>query len=143
MQEKEHEKNLQTQRKEVILVGKAELGPVLEFISCADSGKEMKQALLTRRKQWENLSEEAVELLNTCVDAKIKINDSAEKGAGRNVCKGIEELMEMTKAEGKAEGALTVLQQLVLDGLLDISIAAERAQMSKDEFQRLLQGEAE
>lgn len=56
------------------------------------------------------------------------------KGEEKDMCKAIEELV----AEGKAEGALNVLIQLVKDGLLDMSTAAERAGMKKEEFKKFL-----
>ena len=69
------------------------------------------------------------------------------------MCKGIEELIEMGKAEGKeegkkegkaegkAEGILITLVQLVRDGLLELSVAAERANISKESFTTLLANE--
>ena len=107
-----------------------ELGPLFEFISCADSGDELEKALIEKGKHWENLSDEAIELLNVCFDAKIEIDENAEEGAGRNVCKGIEELAAKREARGEARGVLLTLIQLVRDGLLDLSVAAERANMS-------------
>ncbi len=114
-----------------------ELGPLFEFISCADSGKKLRKALQEKGNRWEQLSNEAIDLLNICLDAKLEINSSTEEGDG-NVCKGIRELEEMSKAEGKAEGILLTLLQLVRDGLLSLSIGAERAGMSEDAFEALL-----
>jgi len=62
------------------------------------------------------------------------------------VCKGIIELQEMSRAEGKAEGKaegeylgrINTLVQLVRDGLLSLVVAAERAQMTTEEFQKQL-----
>ena len=121
---------------------RTELGPLLEFISCADSGEKLYKALTERGERWENLSYEAIELLNTCIDAKIKIDENTEKGVGKNVCKGIEELMQMRKAEGKAEGILLTLVQLVQDGLLELPAAAQRANLSKEDFAALLVNES-
>lgn len=50
------------------------------------------------------------------------------------MCKGLEEFWEMVRTEGKAEGKLATLLQLVQDGLLELSIGAERAEMSVEEF---------
>lgn len=51
----------------------------------------MKQVLQKRNTQLKGLSKDAIMLLNTCVDAKIKT--ATGKGAGENVCKAIEELV--------------------------------------------------
>ena len=73
-----------------------------------------------------------------------KKSDSTE-GAG-SVCKGIEEALEIMRAEGEAkgriegriEGKLATLLQLVQDGILELSIGAERAGMSVEEFKKAL-----
>ena len=63
--------------------------------------------------------------MNICLDAKLKVKSNSMEGAG-SVCKGIEEAMEIMRAEGraegKAEGKLATLFQLVQDGLLELSI---------------------
>lgn len=51
----------------------------------------MKQVLQKRNTQLKGLSKDAIMLLNTCVDAKIKT--ATGKGVGENVCKAIEELV--------------------------------------------------
>ena len=56
-----------------------------------------------RGTKWETLSEEAIDLLNVCLKTKLKKSYDSEKGDG-NMCRGIEELCEMARAEGKAEG---------------------------------------
>ena len=74
----------------------------MEFISSASSGDKLEKAVKEKGEQWTNLSNDAIDLLNICLDAKLKI-ENTEKGVG-NVCKGIEELKEMCIARGKAEG---------------------------------------
>ena len=56
-----------------------------------------------KREKWETFSEEAIDLLNICLNAKLKKNYDSEKGAG-NVCRGIEEALEIVRAEGEAKG---------------------------------------
>ena len=82
---------------------KTELGPLLEFINVAANGKKLKNALGKRGAKWETLSEEAIDLLNVCLKTKLKKRYDSEKGAG-NMCRGIEELCEMARAEGEAKG---------------------------------------
>ena len=83
---------------------KTELGPLLEFISNAGDGKRLEKALEENQERWSVLGNEEVDLLNICLKAKLQIKGDSEKGAGNIVCKGIRELEEMRKAEGKAEG---------------------------------------
>lgn len=83
---------------------KTELGPLLEFISDAGSGKRLKMALKEKEDRWSVLGDEEVNLLNICLKTKLNITNGSEEGAGNKVCKGIIELQEMSKAEGKAEG---------------------------------------
>ena len=56
------------------------------------------------------------------------------------MCKGIIELQEMSRAEGKAEGQLLTLLALVRDGLLSLSVGAQRAGMTEKAFEELLTG---
>lgn len=132
---------------------KTEMGPLLEFINSASSGKKFTNAFETKRTIWENLSYEAIDLLNICLDAKLEIERDLEKGVG-NVCKGLEEFWEMVREEaekrgleegrekglkeGRKEGMRVTLLQLVRDGLLEESIGAERAGMSIEEFKEAL-----
>ena len=115
---------------------RTELGLVLEFFSCADSGAELKSLLIEKKENGFYLSEEAVKLINTCLHTKLEVG--VGKGEEKDMCKAIEELVAEGRAEGKAEGVLNVLIQLVKDGLLDMSTAAERAGMRKEEFKKFL-----
>ena len=80
-------------------------------------------------------------MLNICLNTKLKRKGDSEKGAD-SVCKGIEEAMEIMRARGEAqgrtEGKRNALLQLVQDGLLELSVGAERAGMSVEEFKEAL-----
>lgn len=86
------------------------------------------------------ISQEGARLLNECFDANIKIPQ--EKGAKADMCKGIEDYGLIKKAEGvregMREGKLQILLDLVMGGDLSIEIAAQKAQMSTEEFCKLL-----
>ena len=56
-----------------------------------------------RRTKWETFSEEAIDLLSICLKTKLKKSYDSEEGVD-NMCRGIEELCEMAREEGKAEG---------------------------------------
>jgi len=47
------------------------------------------------------------------------------------------------KAEGRAEGALSMLLRLAKDGIITIPIAAEKAKMTEADFEKLLEGYTE
>ena len=83
---------------------KTELGPVLEFISDAGDGKRLAKALAEKEDRWSVLGIEEINLLNICLDTKLELTSDSEEGVKNNVCKGIIELQEMSRAEGKAEG---------------------------------------
>lgn len=55
------------------------------------------------------------------------------------MCKGLEGYGEKERAEGRAEGVLTTLVELVQKGLLAVKDAAAQAGMSPEEFQEKMQ----
>ena len=57
-----------------------------------------------------------------------------EKGMEEGRARGMEE----GRAEGRAEGVLSSLVSLVKDGLISVSEAAKRADMSEEGFKRYL-----
>ena len=57
-------------------------------------------------------------------------NDGVKVGISCGISQGI--------SQGTRLGAISTLLQLVRDGLLSLSVAAERAQMSEEEFQKQL-----
>lgn len=93
--------------------------------------------MVNSEQKWENLSTEAIDLLNICLDAKLKINSDSKEGVG-SVCKGIEELKDMAREEGREEGILAAFLQLVRDGLLELSVGAERSGLSEQDFKERL-----
>lgn len=124
-----------------------ELKKMMEFISCSnDADKIIRFSEMYRDDRL--ISQEGARLLNECFDANIKIPQ--EKGAKADMCKGIEDYGLIKKAEGvregmcegmrkgMREGKLQILLDLVMGGDLSIEIAAQKAQMSTEEFCKLL-----
>ena len=112
-----------------------------DALNYSSNGDRLEQALEMKKERWSGLGNEEIELLNMCLDAKLKITEDMDgKGEDNKVCRGIEEYAAKRKAEGKAEGErlgmINTLAQLVRDGLLSLSVAAERAQMTMEEFQK-------
>ena len=75
-----------------------ELGPLLEFISCASTKEGIQKVLEEKKERWSILGNEEIDLLNTCLDAKLEITEDIKEGEKNKVCKGIEEYAEMRKA---------------------------------------------
>lgn len=89
------------------------------------------------------------ELYSSVMDILVRANETKFRKEN-DMCEALRELFKEELEEGRKEGikegirqgtrigAVSVLVQLVQDGLLSLSIAAERAQMSEEEFQQQL-----
>ena len=120
-----------------------ELKKMMEFISCSnDADKIIRFSEMYRDDRL--ISQEGARLLNECFDANIEIPQ--KEGVKADMCKGIEDYGLIKKAEGvregmrkgMREGKLQILLDLVMGGDLSIEIAAQKAQMSTEEFCKLL-----
>ena len=118
-----------------------ELGTVFEICQCANDKKKFLDLIESKRTKGFFLGREAVEMLNECVNVGIKLPDA--KGDVVDVCKAVEELKNEFKAEGKVEGIvegeLRMLVTLVKDGIISISTAADKANLSEVEFEKLIE----
>lgn len=80
-------------------------------------------------------------LYSSVMDILIRAN-GAKFSEVKNMCEALKELfkeeLEESWNDGLKIGIIATLVQLVRDGLLSISVAAERAQMSVEEFQKQL-----
>ena len=63
---------------------------------------------------------------------------AVKKKEGGNMCQALKELLQDEWSEGKAEGVLLTLVELVRDGLLTLSVGAQRSGLSESEFEKLL-----
>lgn len=70
----------------------------------------------------------AVRVMQVCTNTPFKVPEGAEV---INMCKAIEYMI----TEGERKGKLEILIGLVKDGFLDISIAADRAGITVEEFE--------
>ena len=126
-----------------------ELGAVFELCQCANDKERFLNLVESKRKKGFFLGREAVEMLNECVNVGIKLSET--KGDVVDVCKAVEELKNEFRAEGKAEGRaegraegiaegeLRMLVTLVKDGIISISTAADKANLSEVEFKKLIE----
>ena len=69
---------------------------------------------------------------------KAAMREGMEKGMEEGIARGMEEGRAEGRAEGRVEGVLSSLVSLVKDGLISVSEAAKRADMSEESFKRYL-----
>ena len=60
------------------------------------------------------------------------------QGISQGITQGIRQGISQGLSQGITQGIISTLVQLVRDGLLSISVAAERARMTTEEFQKIL-----
>ena len=113
-----------------------ELGAVFEICQCANDKKKFLALIESRRENDFFPGRKAVEMLNECINVGIKLSEA--KGDVVDMCKAVEDLKNEFKTEGKAEGELSMLVTLAKDGIIDISTAAEKANMTVDEFEKYM-----
>ena len=69
---------------------------------------------------------------------KAAMREGMEKGMEEGIARGMEEGRAEGRAEGRVEGVLSSLVSLVKDGLISVSEAAKRADMSEEGFKKYL-----
>ena len=107
-----------------------ELKNVFEFVGISNNKNELRQ--FCKNEIGTEISCEAANFLNECFDAHIKTDNS--KGGKVKMCKGLEDWANESRAEGRAEA----LASLVIDGVISKEEAANRADMSLEEFEKFL-----
>ena len=115
-----------------------ELGDVLAAIKASGNELSMEQ-LLEESAHFSKLGNESVRIINKFTNTNIPMNQ--EEGV-TDVCKAWDDHIERGRKEGREEGRTEgrreVLISLVSDGLLALSEAAKRANLSEAEFQAML-----
>ncbi len=112
-------------------VFKTELGIAMKYIAASESPEKIEA--LSKDTAFEKVSVETVHLINECTGSGIVVPEGEEV---INMCKGLEGYGKKEREEGRAEGALTTLVELVQKGLLTIEDAAEQIGITLDEFQQ-------
>ena len=115
-----------------------ELGTVLEFIKYSKDKKRIKQIAMDKTK-FGNLPIDAAEMITTFGDFSVNYETRKETV---NMCKAVEDWAEELltegeakgRAEGKEEGIITTLADLVKNGIITVIQAAEQAKMPVEEF---------
>ena len=118
------------------------LGSVLASIKASDDEGSMAE-LIEDNPYFTRLDNDSVRIIKEFTNIDITINE--EEGV-TDVCKAWDDHLERGRREGHAEGFIEgrtegqrdTLVSLVKDGLLALSVAAKRAEMSDHEFAKLL-----
>lgn len=105
------------------------LREVVGYIKYSKDKKALSTFLNEGSREW--IERTAAEVIKTITRTPIDIPEGVDE---INMCKAIEEMMNDSKMEGKAEA----LVSLVKDGLLSIKDAAARLGMSEAEFQNTM-----
>lgn len=113
---------------------KTELGTAMKFIAASESPEKIEA--LSKDAAFEKVSAETVHLINECTGSEIVIPEGEEV---INMCKGLEGYGKKEREEGRAEGILITLVELVQKGLLAVKDAAAQAGMTPEEFQQKMQ----
>ena len=111
------------------------LREVLGYIKHCGNGAELLQYARSE-KRMQNLERDAIAVIAETTNTKIRIPEGEEETG--NMCKGIEELIEAGKTEGREEGhmegCMDTLTVLVRSGAISVETAAETAGLSEADF---------
>lgn len=118
------------------------LGEVLEVIKASENRNALEK-VLTENPAFQNLENEAVSAINVFTGIDVKVN---EKEGKDNMCKAWEDQRlygekigeKRGEKRGEKQGIIKTLVSLVKDGLLSLQEAAKRADMSEEEFKKLI-----
>jgi hypothetical protein len=120
----------------------SELGGVLEVIKVSNDENEIKK-VITGNPKFSSVGNDVVNLLNTFTGLKLKANT---KGDRTDMCKGVEDLLNSTKAEGKAEERVRINKlnsQLAKLGRFDDIVRSAQDENYQDELMKELVPENE
>ena len=81
------------------------------------------------------IDREAALVIKTITKTTIEISEKEEK---IDMCKAIDDMLNESKAERKAEGRLGMLTQLVREGDLKVERAAVKARMTVEQFKKVM-----
>lgn len=111
-----------------------ELGDVLEAIK-ASGDENLMARLLEENPHFHRIDNDSLRMIKEFTNTDIAINET--EGV-TNVCKAWDDHKESGRREGRQQGRRDLLVSLVNDGLLSISEAAKRADLSEEDFKVFL-----
>ncbi len=112
---------------------KTSLGTVMGYIKYS---KDKEQFIKYKEKnQGKLLENRAAQVVKTITGIPMEINEEEED---QDMCKAFEEMLEDSRNEGRNEGKLGILSQLIEQGLLTLETAAAQVNMTPEEFQKAI-----
>lgn len=113
-----------------------ELSPVLKYLKYSRSKDKLNEVVHTD-PIYRRLDRDSAEVINIVTGSNLSIEQGKES---IDMCQAIEEMRAESRAEGRAEGEakgiLKTLVSLVKDGILTLSEAAKRANMTVEDFEK-------
>ena len=113
-----------------------ELSPVLKYLKYSRSKDKLNEVVHTD-PIYRRLDRDSAEIINIVTGSSLRIEQGKES---IDMCQAIEEMRAESRAEGRAEGEakgiLKTLVSLVKDGILTLSEAAKRANMTVEDFEK-------
>ena len=89
-----------------------DFGKAMRYIAVSEDGDALGQ--LKNNEEFQNFDFKTVQLLNACTNSKIPIIEGEEEV---NMCKGLDDLMERSRREGKVEGKVEERSSMILTAL--------------------------
>ena len=112
---------------------KTSLGTVMGYIKYS---KDKEQFIKYKEKNRGKLLENrAAQVVKTITGIPMEINEEEDD---QDMCKAFEEMLEDSRNEGRNEGKLGILSQLIEQGLLTLETAAAQVNMTPEEFQKAI-----
>ena len=109
-----------------------ELSPVLKYLKYSRS-KDKLNEVVHIDPVYRCLDRDSAEIINIVTGSNLSIEEGKES---IDMCQAIEEMRAESRAEGEAKGILKTLVRLVKDGILTLSEAAKRANMTVEDFEK-------
>ena len=109
---------------------------VLGYIKYSKDKKELSRFL--NNSQMQNMDNDAARVIRDITKTPIYVPE----GKGEiNVCEAVKDMINESRLEGKAEGKIQMLKELVKDGTLSVVKAAAKANMTAEQFKKELDKE--
>ena len=116
-----------------------ELSLALKYIKYSKNKKKLRQ-IVNEDSAYKTVSRRTADMVNIVTNSNLKYDEGEERV---DMCEAIEGIRNDALIEGREEGieigvekgVLKTLFGLVKDGLLSLSVAAERANMTVEEFE--------
>lgn len=109
---------------------------VLGYIKYSKDKKELFRFL--NNSQMQNMDNDAARVIRDITKTPIYVPE----GKGEiNVCEAVKDMINERRLEGKAEGKIQMLKELVKDGTLSVVSAAAKVNMTAEQFKKELDKE--